>query len=269
MCYDVQALTKKIVKYAESRGATAEDLAILLEELEKLKDKKPIFHTNGYDHAELPVFTQAHPLQINFFKWGLIPNTYRDVPSANQIRDKTLNARSETIFELPSFKESITCRRCLIMVDGFYEHHHKNGKTYPFFIRKKDGDPLFLAGIYDQANIDGKMVNSFSIVTTAGNELMSKIHNNPNMAGPRMPVILDKADFDQWFNGKVNSKQDNEIADLFRSYNDKNLEAFTVNKIRGKGIDSNSLQASEPFIYKELKNGVESIGPEPEQLTLF
>ena len=64
-------------------------------------------------------------------------------------------ARSETIFELPSFKESITCRRCLVMVDGFYEHHHRNGKTYPFFIQKENKDPLFLAGIYDSATIDG------------------------------------------------------------------------------------------------------------------
>jgi putative SOS response-associated peptidase YedK len=269
MCYDVQAFTKKILKYAESRGATAEEIAVLIVELEKLRDKKPIFHTNGYDHSELPVFTNEKPLSIQFYKWGLVPNTYRNVESALSISHKTLNARSETVFELSSFKESISCRRCLIMVDGFYEHHHRNGKTYPFFIQKASKEPMYLAGIYDSAKIDGETINSVSILTTKGNELMSKIHNNPKMTEARMPVILDKEDFDQWFNGKVSDSQDNEISELFQSYNKQALEAFTVNKIRGKGIETISEKASEMFQYRELPNGVTSIRPEDQQLSLF
>lgn len=269
MCYDVQALTKKIIKYAESRGATEEEVAILLKELEQLKDKKPIFHTSGYDHQELPVFTMESPLKPSLYQWGLIPNFVHRGAEALQISHKTLNARSETIFETKSYKDSITCRRCLVMVDGFYEHHHRNGKTFPFFIQKKDESPMYLAGIYDKAYVDGKEVNSVSIITTKGNELMAKIHNNPAMEGPRMPVILDKKDFDQWFKGKVSSKQDNEIFDLFHSYNAQALKAHTVNKIRGKELESNVPIISEPFKYKELPNGVDSIRPDDEQLSLF
>jgi putative SOS response-associated peptidase YedK len=269
MCYDVQALTKKILKYAESRGATAEEIAALIEELDKLRDKKPVFHTNGYEHTELPVFTNEKPLSLQFYSWGLIPNKYKDSESALSISHKTLNARSETIFELPSFKESITCRRCLVMVDGFYEHHHRNGKTYPFFIQKESKEPMFLAGIYDSTIIDGQPKNTVSILTTKGNELMTKIHNNPNMKEARMPLILDKEDFDQWFNGKVKDEQNEEISELFQSYNKQALEAYTVNKIRGKGIEQNNESASEHFIYRELPQGVDSIRPEDEQLSLF
>ena len=269
MCYDVQALTKKILKYAESRGVTPEEIAVLMEDLEKLRDKKPVFHTNGYEHAELPIFTNEKPLSIQFYKWGLIPNTYRDRVSALSISHKTLNARSETVFELPSFKESITCRRCLIMVDGFYEHHHRNGKTYSFYIQKENKEPMYLAGIYDTAKIDGQSIDSVSILTTKGNELMSKIHNNPQMKEARMPVILDKEDFDQWFNGKVSDAQHNEISELFQSYNKQALEAYTVNKIRGKGIEKNNEHASDKFQYLELPNGLDSIRPGEEQLSLF
>jgi poly(A) polymerase len=38
--------------------------------------------------------------------------------------NKTLNARGETIFEKPSFRKAARDNRCLIYVDGFYEHHH-------------------------------------------------------------------------------------------------------------------------------------------------
>lgn len=269
MCFDVQAITKKILKYAESRGVTAKEIEVLMDELERLRDKKPIFHTNGYEHLALPVFTNEKPLNVQFYKWGLVPNTNRDAKSALSISNKTLNARSETVFDLPSFKESITCRRCLIMVDGFYEHHHRNGKTFPFFIQKTSKEPMFMAGIYDSASIDGETINSVSILTTKGNELMSKIHNNPNMKEARMPVILEKEDFDQWFNGKVSDSQDNDISELFQSYNKQALEAFTVNKIRGKGIETNSEKASEMFQYRELPNGVKSIRPDDEQLSLF
>jgi len=64
MCYDVRALTKKIAKHAESRGATAEEIATLIEELDKLRHKEPVFHANGYEHAALPVFTIEKPLNI-------------------------------------------------------------------------------------------------------------------------------------------------------------------------------------------------------------
>lgn len=270
MCYDVQTLTKKIIKYAESRGVSPEEIAILVKELDQLKDKKPIFHTNAYEHRELPVFTAEKPLSIQFYKWGLIPNTYITSSAAQEIRTKTLNARSETIFELPSFKESITCRRCLVMVDGFYEHHHKNGKTYPFYIQKASEEPIYLAGIYDTAIVDGKEEKTVSIITTEGNTLLSKIHNNPKMKAPRMPVILDKEDFDQWFtNPAISQKQHQQLQQLFKSYNTEALKAHTVAKIRGKEANPTNENAASEFIYKELRNGVDSISNSPEQLNLF
>ncbi len=269
MCYDVQALTKKIVKYAESRGANPAEVAALLKELEKLKDKKPIFHTNAYEHTALPIFTNQQPLNLQFYQWGLVPRHISNAKSAYEISNKTLNARSETIFETPSFKEAIICRRCIVMVDGFFEHHHKAGKTFPFFISKKNEEPMYLAGIYETTHIEGQRLDSFSIITTKANSLMGKIHNNPQMAEGRMPVILDKEDFDQWFNGKVSNKQDNEIADLFKAYNEQQLTAYPVAKIRGKDAQANHEKITTPYTYKELKNGLEDSSNTAEQLSLF
>ena len=50
-------------------------------------------------------------------KWGLIPSWAKD----HSIGAKLINARSETVTEKPSFRDSFRRRRCLIPADGFYE----------------------------------------------------------------------------------------------------------------------------------------------------
>ena len=49
-----------------------------------------------------------------------------------------------------------------------------------------------LAGLWSEWTDEetGEVLNTFSIVTTKGNKLLAKIHNNPKIEGPRMPVIL-------------------------------------------------------------------------------
>lgn len=74
------------------------------------------------------------PFMPTVAKWGLIPNWVKDLDTANKIRNKTINARGESIFEKPSFKNSARTKRCLIYVNGFYEHHYFNEKTYPYYI---------------------------------------------------------------------------------------------------------------------------------------
>jgi putative SOS response-associated peptidase YedK len=55
---------------------------------------------------------ECRPMQ-----WGLIPHWAAD-PS---IGNRTINARAETLTELPSFKLLVDRRRCIIPADGFYE----------------------------------------------------------------------------------------------------------------------------------------------------
>ena len=84
----------------------------------------------------------------DFFLWGLIPSWVKDRNQANEIRNKTLNARGESIFEKPAFQTSIREKRCLIFVDGFYEYYHFKRKTFPHFIQHIDeAQPLIFGGI--------------------------------------------------------------------------------------------------------------------------
>lgn len=168
--------------------------------------------------------------------------------------NNTLNARGETIFEKSSFRVSARNNRCIIYVDGFYEHHHFKGKTFPFFIYRKDRKPMALAGLWSEwKNPDtGGILNTFSIVTTSGNSMMAKIHNNPKLKGPRMPVILPLELEDEWLNPINDDLDIQKIKELILEYPNDELSAHTVAKLRGKSYPGNVKHISDEITYEDL-----------------
>src|SRR5262249_60494831 len=50
-------------------------------------------------------------------RWGLIPN-WCDDPKGGR---KPINAKCETVRDLPAFREAYRRRRCIVPVDGFFE----------------------------------------------------------------------------------------------------------------------------------------------------
>ena len=90
---------------------------------------EPIYLGNGFSFLKWPVITEHEPNKILMYNWGLIPKWSRSKEDALKFRVNTLNARSETIFEKPSFKASITAKRCLIPSTGFFEWRDYKGKN--------------------------------------------------------------------------------------------------------------------------------------------
>jgi putative SOS response-associated peptidase YedK len=255
MCYNVASATKKKLTYAKHRNddiAYIHELEKQLEELSILT--KPHYHVSGFAHPSLLVFTNKSPLTLQAFRWGLVPSWVKDLKTAKTISLQTLNARSETIFEKPSFRIPANEKRCLIYIDAFYEHHYVNGKTYPFHISMADDSPLILAGLWDEW-IDketGEILKTVSIVTCIGNKTLTKIHNNPKAEGPRMPVILSRENQDQWLqelNG-VNTKD--ALMPLAIPFPDEKLKYHTVHKILGKSTLGNIPEAEQPYKYPEI-----------------
>jgi putative SOS response-associated peptidase YedK len=143
-------------------------------------------------------------------------------------------------------------------VDGFYEHHHHKGKTYPFHIYRSDRNPLIFAGLYsDWADPEtGEVVTTFSIVTTEGNPMMARIHNNPKLSGPRMPLILPDELADRWLNPVSDELDQQELQELIRSYPEEVLAAHPVGKLRGRDYKGNLEGISEEVVYPELESPV-------------
>lgn len=212
-----------------------------------------LHQVSGFSHPKLIIYTAANADPI-VATWGLVPHWIKNKEGKVQIWNSTLNARGETIFEKASFRDSAKLKRCLVYLDGFYEHHHYAGKIYPFFISRKDGEPFPVAGLWDEwidKENHSKLI-SFSIVTTQGNEMMSRIHNNPKLEGPRMPVILPEELADRWLDHSLNQE---EITQLILPFGDEFLTAHTVSRISGKESKVNSPEASNKHQYADLKFG--------------
>jgi len=125
-----------------------------------------------------------------------VPSWATNEQAAKDIATKTLNAKAETLFQLPSFKFSAQHHRCLIFVDGFYEWQHQGKLKVPYYIQSTQDAPLVMGGVYSYwKGMNGAaMLLSCSIITTPANALMEQIHNTKK----RMPLILNAADWDTW-----------------------------------------------------------------------
>lgn len=160
------------------------------------KSFEPIPHANAFANPQMPVVTIEEPDLLNYFNWGLVPSWIKSKKDANEISKKTGNARSETVFEKPSFRSAIKSKRCLVPATGFYEWRHEGKNKIPHFVTTTDQEIFSFAGIYESwtDKATGEILNTFSILTTEANELMEYVHNNRK----RMPVILSKEDEQYW-----------------------------------------------------------------------
>jgi putative SOS response-associated peptidase YedK len=215
----------------------------------------PIYHTTGFSHPKLLIYTNRSPWFPEVSTWGLVPHWVKDKQQLKELWNKTLNARGETIFEKPSFHESAKHNRCIIYINGFYEHHHLDRKTFPFYIHQKNDKPMPLAGLWNEWKDQetGETLNTFSIVTTRGNKMLTKIHNNPKLEGPRMPLILPQELEDKWLTPIEDELDVKSVQELIKEYPDEELDAYTVRRLRGKDYIGNVEQVSEPFEYAEIK----------------
>ena len=132
-----------------------------------------------------------------FYNWGLIPFWAKN----DTLKKSTLNARIETLAEKPAFRNSVE-NRCLVIANGYYEWQwlDEKGKQKQKYLITPAKEELFaFAGIYSRWKDPqtGNDINTYSIVTTRANELMSEIHNNKE----RMPVILRPTDRQAWLEG--------------------------------------------------------------------
>ena len=248
MCYDIKASLEAQLAKAQ-REQDYQAVEEIMEKLIPLTDL-PIHHASGFSHPELLIYTNRSPDFPEVATWGLVPHWVQDGQQQNKIWNSTLNARGETIFEKPAFRTAAQSNRCIVYVDGFYEHHHFKGKTYPFFIHRKDKMPIALAGLWSEwENDDGGTLKTFTIVTTKGNSLLAKIHNNPKLKEARMPLILPIELEDKW----LSPGSQNTTEKLIQSYPDSELEAYTVRRLRGKEYLGNVAEISHPFEYEELE----------------
>lgn len=170
----VRASAEEIQKQFELNGVLA-------------KLDKPRF--NLAPSQELPVVINDGRRELDLYRWGLIPSWAKDP----KVGWKLSNARAETIADKPMFRTALKRRRCIILIDGFYEWLREGKSKRPHYFRRKDGKPFAIAGLWEEWRPQDapEVVRSCTIITTSPNELMATVHD-------RMPVILSPDAFGTW-----------------------------------------------------------------------
>lgn len=193
----------------------------VVEIAEKILKEQEHYRVNAFSFPEYPIITSDPELQN--FKWGLIPFLVKDQKQADEIKRMTLNARADTIFQKPSFREPIMKKRCIIPSTGYFEWRHEGDKKIPYYIFLKDEEIFSMAGIYDTwlDKSTGEVVNTFSIVTTEANSLTDYIHNTKH----RMPAILNKEDEEKWLDPKLGKS---DIEQLLLPFPADQMDAYVI-----------------------------------------
>lgn len=207
------------------------------------------YHPSYYYHAfglpDIPAVCSGKPGKIHLLKWGLIPSWVKDNSSAEEIRYKTFNARSESVDSKPSFSASFSGKRCIIPVRGFFEWQHTSMRKIPWYVYRADNEIMSLAGLWSEwsDNSTGELISTFSVITTDANELMADIHNSKK----RMPVVLEKGSEITWLDissGKA------ELRELMRPYPSEVLKAHTISDlVNRKTAEKNSPDVIKPFTW--------------------
>jgi putative SOS response-associated peptidase YedK len=181
---------------------------------EKAKNWKPSFNIAPSQIA--PVVTSDEPDLIDVFHFGLVPHWAKD----KKVGYKMINARSETLLEKPSFKPlMVNNKRCLVLADSFFEWKKEGKAKRPFRIYLPDREVFFFAGLWSSwKDPDGETYNSFSIITTAPNKLMEKIHD-------RMPVILTREEEKLWLDPDQNPK---DLLKILKAYPADAMKAYEI-----------------------------------------
>ena len=114
---------------------------------------------------------------------------------------------------------------------------------------------MTLAGLWESWEYAKEQItrNTFSIVTTRANSLMTYIHNKPKGSeGSRMPVIISKEKTESWLNQSPGEKELDKIREMILPFDEKLMEAYPVAGLKGKDGTGNSPKAIEKADYPEL-----------------
>jgi len=144
----------------------------------------------------LTLFNADNNYELAEMQWGVIPPWAKP----GQFKQPLINARSETIWEKPSFRSLVKSSRCIVLASGFYEWDRAETPKQPYRITLQDQQSMGMAGIYQVSN-EGEL--QCCIVTMQANSAMAGVHQ-------RMPVIIENTKIPNW----LQASQQHEVESL-------------------------------------------------------
>ncbi|MGB3606265.1 MAG: SOS response-associated peptidase [Psychroserpens sp.] len=208
------------------------------------EEYQPTYHLNGFTHGNLQIIPMDNSSKIFPASWGLIPDWAMTNPAAFRKKSNTLNARGESIFEKNSFRKSAQDKRCLILSDGFFESHHENNVSIPYFCYQpsktfKKGDLFLFAGLYTELDHN---LYSATILTVEANPFFAEVHNRKK----RMPLVLNPNYYKDWLDHDMGEPMVKEL--IASGFTSQEFNAHPVSRdLYKKGLDTD-----KPYIIEEI-----------------
>ncbi|WP_162427264.1 SOS response-associated peptidase [Pontibacter pudoricolor] len=174
---------------------------------------------NAAPSQSLPVVTNDHPDEVQYFSWGLQPFWAKDAKTVK----RSINARAETLAEKPSFRNLLKSKRCLVPADGFYEWQVTEQGKMPYRILLKNEELFSFAGLWDEwlDKSTGEVLHTYTIITTEANELVKPIHD-------RMPVILSPEAEELWLDSHETQE---DLLTLLKPYKTDTMKAYPISPL--------------------------------------
>lgn len=207
--------------------------------------------------------------KLQAMKWGLIPSWTKRNPDYGSMM-KTINCRDDSlkdnrgIWNVPKRR-----KRCIVICQGFYEWLKKGKDKIPHFIKRKDGQLMCMAGLWDCVKYEGMLRSrcyimsitllmyhqgsdekhyTYTIITTDSNKQLNFLHD-------RMPVIFDNGSdkIRTWLDPE-RYEWTNELQSLLKPYEGE-LDIYPVSKDVGK-VGNNSPSFIIPRDSAENKSNI-------------
>lgn len=159
-------------------------------------------------------------------RFRLIPHR---IAEPNEFKASTMNARTETVGQLFSFKSAWQRRQiCIIPAWSFYEPYYEtaDAKSVRWKIAAADGQMLAIAGVWDRWARDGREIVSFAMLTINcdAHPLLKRFHKWYDKDGKpeekRTPVLLAHDQVDTWLASSVE-----DAPRFFSTFDEQDLRA--------------------------------------------
>jgi putative SOS response-associated peptidase YedK len=155
--------------------------------LEKRLELPPRFNVSpSHEVAIVRIVPPETKPRADMVSWGFPP------PAGAERTAPLINARAETAAKKATFAAAFRERRCLVLADGFYEWKRSSGQSQPFLVRRADGKPFAMAGLWTTT---GKGPDACTILTRPPVSTVAELHD-------RMPAILERPTFETWLDPK-------------------------------------------------------------------
>lgn len=150
-----------------------------------LADREFNFNKEIYPSEQAPVIIhnpKESERKIGQMHWGF---------KTNYSSKLLINARSETIDQKPTFKDSFYNRRLIVPFTDYFEWKGPKGNKTKYRFSVEEDSPYAFAGIYNKFKIKDRTQWRYSLITTEPNPKAAEIHN-------RMPAILTDNNINRW-----------------------------------------------------------------------